>query len=258
MTMADPSTSIPSLLLTGLQEATADAASLEDALRAALAVVCLHTGWKAGRIEFSSEAGELSSRIVWHVGAPGELTRLRRLAEERRRRTTELPTDRVLRDGVPAFRLATPEELDRGAVAGIFAFPVTVSHRTLAALEFFSDRPAMPDETLVSSILSAAAELAGLLEVKPVQEELRSALAFRELFETAADALLVVDPGKRFVLEANAAACALHARPREALIGAPLGSIWRDSPEELDGDRFEVTHTIADGAALALEVSARE
>jgi diguanylate cyclase (GGDEF)-like protein/PAS domain S-box-containing protein len=258
MTMAEPSTTIPSPLLTGLQEATADAASLEDALRAALAVVCVHTGWKAGRIEFGSEAGELSSRIVWHVGAPGELTRLRRLAEERRRKTMELPTDRVLREGVPAFRLATPEELNRGAVAGIFAFPVTVSDRTLAALEFFSDRATMPDKTLVSSILTAAAELAVLLQVKPVQEELRSALAFREMFESAADALFVVDPGKRVVLEANALACALHARPREALIGAPLSSIWRDPPEELDGDSFEVTHTPADGAALALRVSASE
>src|SRR5258708_6269219 len=110
---------------------------------------------------------EPSAWIVWPVGAPSELSRLRRLAEERRRKTSELPTDRVLRAGVPAFRLATPGELDRGAVPGIFAFPLTVSDRTLAALEFFSDRPAIPDETMAETTLPPPTHLAALLDGNP-------------------------------------------------------------------------------------------
>ena len=70
-------------LLRSVREAAQRAGSLEDALRAALQQICAATGWQAGRVEFSEEAGELSSHIVWHLERPERLGTLRRIAEQR-------------------------------------------------------------------------------------------------------------------------------------------------------------------------------
>src|SRR5258708_34194238 len=71
-------------LLRSVRDAAARASSLEDALRAALERICAATGWQAGRVEFSSETGELASHIVWHVDRPERLSELMHIAEARR------------------------------------------------------------------------------------------------------------------------------------------------------------------------------
>ena len=113
-------------LLRSVREAAQRAGSLEDALRAALQRICAATGWQAGRVEFAQEAGELASRIVWHVERPERLSTLRGLAERRRRaRGAGLAglAGKVLRDGAPQWR-PNPEE----GAAAVFAFPAVAHH----------------------------------------------------------------------------------------------------------------------------------
>jgi diguanylate cyclase (GGDEF)-like protein len=242
-----------------LKEATADIGSLEEALRVALAQVCAHTGWKAGRIEFSSEVGELSSRIVWHLAGPEQLDNFRKLAEARRHKGNDGPAAQVLRGGQAVFSLATVDEMRRGAgPAASFAFPVHVMDRTLAALEFFSDRPAVPDKALVAGIIDAVAELAATLTRKPAEDELWGSLGYREIFESTGEALLVVDPTTGRVVEANRSACAVYLLPHEALVGTRLDTLWQGGEVANPGaqrGRFEVPHRRAGKSDLILEIT---
>ena len=263
MTESSNTTKPPSSLATALLEATADAGSLEEALRAALASICAHTGWKAGRVEFAAEAGEFSSRIVWHLDAPDQLASLRKLAEARRSKGGDEPATRVLRDGVPVFEVATAAEVvsGRAPAAATFAFPVMVRDRTLAALEFFSDRPTLPGEALVSGIVGAMAELASILERKPAEDALWRARSYRELFESAGEALFVIDPADSRIIEANPRACELYSRSHEALVGARVDSIWKHAPDlatARERGRFELRQSRPDGTELLLEITASD
>ena len=104
-------------LLRAVREAAQRAQSLEEALRGALQRICEITGWQAGRVEFSQQAGELSSRIVWHLEHPERLPAMRRIAERRRRERGTGLADDVLRGGAPQSRA----ERDEGNAA-VFAF----------------------------------------------------------------------------------------------------------------------------------------
>src|SRR5207244_10863962 len=143
-------------LLRSVREAASRAPCLEDALRAALQRICAATGWQAGRVEFSEDAGELSSRIVWHLDKPERLKSFRRIAESRRQevRGTSL-ADLVMREGAPQWRPQAPEE----GAASVFAFPAVAHNHTLAVLEFFSSLSEPPDEPLLRGVARACAEL---------------------------------------------------------------------------------------------------
>src|SRR5260370_8474347 len=93
-------------LLRSVRDAAARASSLEDALRAALERICAATGWQAGRVEFSSETGELASHIVWHVDRPERLSELMHIAEARRGHPGSGLAGKGLREGEPPGRPA--------------------------------------------------------------------------------------------------------------------------------------------------------
>src|SRR5213079_3770283 len=71
-------------LLQAITEAADEAPTVEDALRAALARICAHTGWQAGRLQFSADVGDLANRSFWHLEDPERLPRYRALAQARR------------------------------------------------------------------------------------------------------------------------------------------------------------------------------
>src|SRR5205814_6889050 len=71
-------------LLQAITEAADEAPTVEDALRAALARICSHTGWQAGRLQFSPDAGDLANRTFWHLEDPERLSTYRAFAQTRR------------------------------------------------------------------------------------------------------------------------------------------------------------------------------
>jgi len=238
------------LILRSVREAAQRAPSLEDALRAALQRICTVTGWQAGRVELAREAG---SRIFWHLDRPERLGALRRVAERRRRVRGLGLAGQVLRDGEPQWR---PDSEDD--VGAIFVFPAVARQKTLAAVEFFASARETPDDELLAGIATACAELGGIIERKPAEESLRKVeRGYRELFESVADALILVEPQTGVVIDANPRAAALYRVPRSQLLGAKVHALWSDASLAQKaisrGSRFE---TSPRGSETVLEVSA--
>jgi diguanylate cyclase (GGDEF)-like protein/PAS domain S-box-containing protein len=235
-------------------DAAEGAASLEDALRGALARICAHTGWQAGRVEFSAEAGELASRIVWHLDAPERLQVFRRLAKSHGAGLA----GEVLRLGERAVRLSPAGD---SPATVTFAFPAVGHSRTLAALEFFSTDMVPPDDALLEGIAGACASLGAVIEKKPIDESMRRVeRGYRDLFESVSEALFVIDADLGVVLEANPRASALYGLARSALLGARIDTLWEDAALARaairHGRRFETVHRGLGGRELLLEVSA--
>jgi diguanylate cyclase (GGDEF)-like protein/PAS domain S-box-containing protein len=211
-------------LLRSVREAASRAACLEDALRAALQRICAATGWQAGRVEFSSDAGELGSRIVWHLDKPEQLSSYRRIAESRRRARGTGLASVVLREGSPQWR---PQSEEGGP--SVFAFPALAHDHTMAVLEFFTPASEPPEEPLLLGVARACAELGGLIEHKPAERMLRRVeRGYRDLFESVGEALIVVDPRSGTVLEANPRASELYGVPRSEMLGGPVERLWPD------------------------------
>jgi len=242
-------------LLRSVREAAQRAGSLEDALRAALQRICAATGWQAGRVEFAQGANDDSPRTVWYLEQPDRLDMLKSVAERRRRSDGGGLAGKVLREGAPQWR--TDSESGAGAV---FAFPAVARRRTVAAVEFFSTAAEPPDDTLLSGITRACAELGRVIEEKPAEEMLRKAESgYRDLFESVSEALIVVDPRTGTIQDANPRACDLYGVPRERMLGTSVHGLWSDAGVAraaiARGRRFE---TVLHRANLdtVLEVSA--
>jgi diguanylate cyclase (GGDEF)-like protein/PAS domain S-box-containing protein len=243
-------------LLKSVREAAARAPCLEDALRAALQRICAATGWQAGRVEFSQDAGEVSPRILWHLDRPERLEAFRRIAESRRGGRGKNLASVVLRDGAPQWRTQKDS-----AAASVFAFPAVSHEHTLAVLEFFSPAADPPEEPVMRGVARACAELGKFIEHKPVERTLRKVeLGYRDLFESVGEALIVVDPRTGTVLEANPRASELYGIPRGELLGGPVERLWADASLARAaierGRRFETALQRHDGRELVLEVTA--
>src|SRR4051812_13131173 len=245
-------------LLKSVRDAAQKASSLEEALRAALQRICAATGWQAGRVEFADEIGDLARRIVWHLERPERLGTLRRIAERRRKeqRGSGL-AGQVLREGEPQWR-PDPEE----GTAAVFAFPAVAHHRTVAAVEFFSTASEPPDDALLTGIASACAELGKIIEQKPAEDMLHKVeRGYRDLFESVAEALVVIDPKNGVILDANPRAAELFGVPRERLLGTSAHALWSDAGVAraaiARGRRFEtVQRRSGTPMEVVLEVSA--
>src|ERR1700737_3782373 len=72
------------LLFQSIAEAADEAPTVEEALRAALARICAHAQWQAGRLHLAAAAGELATRTFWHLQNPERLPALLPPPEEGR------------------------------------------------------------------------------------------------------------------------------------------------------------------------------
>src|SRR5207248_10129621 len=99
-------------LLQAITEAADEAPTVEDALRAALARICAHTGWQAGRLQFSADAGDLANRTFWHLEDPERLSTYRVFAQTRRISPAAGLATQVLQRGSPMWAAFsdTPEK----------------------------------------------------------------------------------------------------------------------------------------------------
>jgi diguanylate cyclase (GGDEF)-like protein/PAS domain S-box-containing protein len=242
-------------LLRSVREAAQKAPSLEDAVRAALQRICAATGWQAGRVEFSDEIGDLARHIIWHLDRPDRLRTLRGIAERRRSKSGSGLARQVLRDGAPQWR---PEGEEGAAV---FAFPAVARQKTVAAVEFFAGMGDPPDDMLLAGIASACAELGRIIEHKPAEEMLRKVeRGYRDLFESVAEALMVIDPRNGLVLDANPRAADVFGIPRERLLGTSAHALWSDAGVAraaiARGRRFETLMRRPNDLETVLEVSA--
>ena len=256
-------------LLQSITEVADEASTVDDALRAAISRICGHTGWQAGRLQFSADAGDLANRTFWHLDDPERLPRYRALAQARRDSPDGSLAHRVLAQGSPLWEsFAASGEIAQAAAGtrAIFAFPVFVGKRIFAVLEFFSDRDARPEPGLLDVIALVCAELGRILQRKPADDELRrSEREYRALFENAHDAILIVDPKEQVVVDANRHACDVYGFARAELVGSPVERLWREpasdrarmhDAESGKGVAYQSRHVRKDGSEIVVDVMA--
>ncbi|HEU4387871.1 MAG TPA: ATP-binding protein, partial [Blastocatellia bacterium] len=79
-------------------------------------------------------------------------------------------------------------------------------------------------------LVDVATKIAGIaIERENAEEALRkSGLEYRNLFESANDAIMIFEPETEIILEANSQACATYGFTREELVGKSLKELTRD------------------------------
>jgi len=219
-------------LLQWVAVSAAEATSVEEALRAAVAEVCRSTGWPLGHVLLRGADGALSSARIWHCDRDQaeRFATFRRASEE-----MAFPADvglpgRVLASGRPLWIADVSREsnfprarLVRDLpVRGALAFPVLLRGQVLAVLEFFTPRPAEPDAPLLEAMDAVGTQLARVIERTTAEAALRqSELRFRSVAETAHDAIVSADAEGRIV-SWNRAAEVMFGHPEAEMIGLPL------------------------------------
>jgi diguanylate cyclase (GGDEF)-like protein/PAS domain S-box-containing protein len=115
-------------------------------------------------------------------------------------------------------------------------------------------------------VVLAGATLDATERVRAEEARRRSERDYRNLFELANDAVLVLDPESETVLDANGRACEMYGFPREEFIGRSIKDLSRDvgrgeehlrlllSRGRYDG--FETVQYRADGTPLDLVINA--
>ena len=173
-------------LLQVITSAANEAVTVESALQIALDRVCAFTGWPVGHVYMvnDEDGGVAVSTGLWHLDDEERFAVFKRITEGRSWGASKAGlVRRVLIDGKPAWimdvtkdpgfvRAKSAKEI--GVRAG-FAFPVLAGSEVLAVLEFFSDKPAEPDEAVLELMAQVGTQLGRVLERSRAQEQLRSA-----------------------------------------------------------------------------------
>lgn len=151
-----------------------DKISVEEAMEITLAEVCAFTGWPVGHVYLVSETfpKKLISSSIWKVSDPELFKEFMAI--------TEL-TDFAPGMGLPGqvFSSAEPKwvsdinralnfprakELKELSLRSGFAFPVLIGREVMSVLEFFSGKPAEPDEELLKVMAHVGIQLGRKVE----------------------------------------------------------------------------------------------
>jgi len=178
-------------LLQVITSAANEAVSVEGALQIALDRVCAFTGWPVGHAYMVNEeaGGVAESTGLWHLDDEERFATFKRVTEGRSWGASKAGlVRRVLNYGKPAWiidvtkdpafvRAKSAKEI--GVRAG-FAFPVLAGSDVRAVLEFFSDKPAEPDEAVLELMAQVGTQLGRAMERNRAEEQLRGAMAEAE------------------------------------------------------------------------------
>ena len=170
-------------LLQVITSAANEAVTVESALQIALDRVCAFTGWPVGHAYMVDEdsGGVAVSTGLWHLDDEKAFATFRRVTEGRSWGPSKAGlVRRVLVNRKPAWimdvtkdpgfvRAKSAKEI--GVRAG-FAFPVLAGSEVLAVLEFFSDKPAAPDETILELMAQVGTQLGRVMERTRSEEQL--------------------------------------------------------------------------------------
>lgn len=168
-------------LLESIAAAANEAASVEDAMRHALAAVCRYTGWPLGHLLLSTGEDRLDSTTVWHDDGAGAFDSLRSRTEEMAFSAEVGLPGRVLRNGTPAWaNVGAPDAacyprmplMTQLGLSSLFAFPVMIASEVVAVLEFFSRELQEPDESMLRLMAQIGTQLGRVIERRRAQDRL--------------------------------------------------------------------------------------
>lgn len=160
-----------------------EAATVEEALQAALDLVCVHTGWPVGHvyIRASQTAQELIPAPIWHLARPKEFESFVQVTAATTLASGAGLPGRVLADKEPLWIMDVTQDdnFPRAQAAanlgvkGAFGFPVLTAAGVVAVLEFFTSEPKEPDEVLLRAMAQIGLELGQVFERKRTEAELQ-------------------------------------------------------------------------------------
>jgi PAS domain S-box-containing protein len=181
-------------LLEEVAVAANSADSIERILQHVLDQVCAYMAWPVGHVLlFEESSGELVSGRLWRMERPSVFEEFRKISEGCRFRPGEGLPGRVLAGGKPAWitNVVKDSNFPRSGLAselsvrGAFAFPVLAGKQVVAVLEFFIDKPAKPEETILEVMSNVGTQLGRAFERWKADRELRAAMTAAEPANTA-------------------------------------------------------------------------
>jgi diguanylate cyclase (GGDEF)-like protein/PAS domain S-box-containing protein len=131
---------------------------------------------------------------------------------------------------------------------------------------FFAEVHAIPFRNAEGKIVGTLGAITDVTERKRAEDSLqRSAREYRDLFESANDAILILRPESQMILEANRKACETYGLPRDQIVGMSLKNFTRDVPRSEEqvrrilregaSENLETVHFHRDGTPIDLLVS---
>jgi PAS domain S-box-containing protein len=172
------------------------ATSFEEALQDFLDDICDYNGWPVGHAYVLSDdrSDRLIPSAIWHLADPERYARFREVTERTEfQKGVGLP-GRVMETGKPAWIVDVTKDAnfpraklaDEIGVRAGFAVPVVVANDVIAVLEFFAPDVAVPDETLMQTLVQIGGQLGRVAERVATAQELASREAqIREILDLA-------------------------------------------------------------------------
>jgi signal transduction histidine kinase/DNA-binding response OmpR family regulator/HAMP domain-containing protein len=179
-------------LLQVVTAAANEATTLQEALQIGVDQVCAYTGWPVGNafVLAGDGTGELVPTQIWHFDEPVRFAAFRQVTDAMRFAPgTGLP-GRVLANGKPTWIMDVTSDpnfpraktvMDLG-VKGAFGFPILAGTEVVGVLEFFTNEPQAPNESLLEAMAYIGTQLGRVFERYRAEEALRKA---RDLAEEA-------------------------------------------------------------------------
>ncbi|HEY6250941.1 MAG TPA: PAS domain S-box protein [Candidatus Angelobacter sp.] len=198
-----------------VSEVLASAEDLQAALPSIIASICINLGWELGA--FWQYAATRPVLTCTNISAADESLG-RFIAESRKNEL--LPGD-----GLPGrvFATSQPEwivdvqaegeypDSSAAAQAGLqsaFAFPVLAGSDAIAVLEFLSSEFREPDHDLLETMVALGRQIGQFIRRKEAEDALQQSLEiYRNLTDSAVDAIITVDETSNILLANRAAEC---------------------------------------------------
>lgn len=175
--------------------------TLHEAAPIILRRVCETLEWELGALwQVDVQTDLLRCAAVWHRSPAGEAFK-----ENSLRMTFQQGTGlpgRVWSSGAISFNDITnessfqrAESARQGGLHAAFGFPIRSGDKTLGVLEFFNNKIALPDDTILAMIAAISGQIAQFIERRQAEEALlASEKRSRALIEKSSDAIGLIDP----------------------------------------------------------------
>src|SRR5215469_16014759 len=198
-----------------VSEMLASGEDLQSVLPSVIASICINLGWELGA--FWQYAATRPVLTCTNISAADESLG-RFIAESRKNEL--LPGDglpgRVFATSHPQWIADIRKEKDASenaaaAQAGLqsaFAFPVLAGNDAIAVLEFLSSEFREPDQELLETMVALGRQIGEFIRRKEAEEALQQSVEiYRNLTDSAIDAIITVDESSNILLANRAAEC---------------------------------------------------
>jgi len=175
---------IEARLLFQVTDGATEIESFQGVLQQSIDVICRLTGWPVGHVYLPAEDGSqrLDSTKIWHIPKDQSFENFKEVTEKTNFEIGQGLPGRIFESGKPAWitNVVTDKNFPRNklcsdmGVKGAFGFPIKVSGKIVAVLEFFCKDEAVADKMLLKTLEMIEFRLTRVLEKKQYDIELRN------------------------------------------------------------------------------------